>query len=160
MQFRGFFSGGATSNRGYGYNEVGPHARVPSTTADGGTDAENAPLVPIGGKLLWEASLELRIPFGESFGTVFFADAGDVTREHRLFRSEAQRLHLSAGFGLRYVTPVGPLRFDVGYRVPCLQVLGVCRERAAEGWPDDEPRPAKLFDVLPVAVNLAIGEAF
>ncbi|WP_437279390.1 POTRA domain-containing protein [Sorangium sp. So ce375] len=160
MQFRGFFSGGATSNRGYGYNEVGPHARVPSTTADGRTDAENAPLVPIGGKLLWEASLELRIPLGESFGTVFFADAGDVTREHRLFRSEAQRLHLSAGFGLRYVTPVGPLRFDVGYRVPCLQVLGVCRERAAEGWPDDEPRPAKLFDVLPVAVNLAIGEAF
>ncbi|WP_437581841.1 autotransporter assembly complex protein TamA [Sorangium sp. So ce887] len=160
MQFRGFFSGGATSNRGYGYNEVGPHARVPSLTADENANAEDAPLVPIGGRLLWEASLELRIPLGESFGTVIFADASDVTREHRLFRPDAQRLHLSAGIGLRYTTPVGPLRFDVGYRVPCMQVLGVCHETQADGWPDDERRPGKLFDVLPVAVNLAIGEAF
>ncbi|WP_437756582.1 autotransporter assembly complex protein TamA [Sorangium sp. So ce1389] len=158
MQFRGFFSGGATSNRGYGFNEVGPHARVPSLTGQGDSK-EEAPLVPIGGRLLWEASLELRIPLGESFGTVIFADAGDVTRELSLFRSDAQRLHLSAGVGLRYTTPVGPLRFDVGYRVPCMQVLGKCTPGEA-GWPPDERVPEPLFKVLPIAVNLAIGEAF
>ncbi|WP_438026867.1 BamA/OMP85 family outer membrane protein [Sorangium sp. So ce233] len=159
MQFRGFFSGGATSNRGYGFNEVGPHARVPSPTATEDTNIEEAPLVPIGGRLLWEASLELRIPLGESFGTVIFADAGDVTRELSLFRSGAQRPHISAGVGLRYTTPVGPLRFDIGYRVPCLQVFGKCTP-GEEGWPEDERVPEALFDVLPIAVNLAIGEAF
>ncbi|WP_437734699.1 BamA/TamA family outer membrane protein [Sorangium sp. So ce1335] len=160
MQFRGFFSGGATSNRGYGFNEVGPHARVPSPTARGGTNAAaEAPLIPIGGRQLWEASLELRIPLGESFGTVIFADAGDVKRGFGLFRSGAQRPHVSAGVGLRYTTPVGPLRFDVGYRVPCLQVLGKCTPGEA-GWPDDERTPEALLDVLPIAVNLAIGEAF
>lgn len=159
MQFRGFFSGGATSNRGYGFNEVGPHARVPRLTGQGAGRAEDAPLVPIGGRLLWEASLELRIPLGESFGTVIFADAGDVTRELSLFRSGAQRPHLSAGVGLRYTTPVGPLRFDVGYRIPCMQVFGKCTP-GEEGWPSDERTPEALFDVLPIAVNLAIGEAF
>ncbi|WP_437339441.1 autotransporter assembly complex protein TamA [Sorangium sp. So ce394] len=159
MQFRGFFSGGATSNRGYGFNEVGPHARVPSLTGQGDTQGDEAPLVPIGGRLLWEASLELRIPLGESFGTVIFADAGDVTRELSLFRSGAQRPHLSAGVGLRYTTPVGPLRFDVGYRVPCMQVFGECTP-GEDGWPPDERTPDALFGVLPIAVNLAIGEAF
>lgn len=159
MQFRGFFSGGATSNRGYGFNEVGPHARVPSLTGQRDAGTADAPLVPIGGRLLWETSLELRIPLGESFGTVIFADAGDVTREYRLFRADAQRLHLSAGVGLRYTTPVGPLRFDVGYRIPCLQVLGVCSP-GGEGWPEDERILEPLFGVLPIAVNLAIGEAF
>ncbi|WP_437321957.1 autotransporter assembly complex protein TamA [Sorangium sp. So ce385] len=159
MQFRGFFSGGATSNRGYGFNEVGPHARVPSLTGQRDTQGDEAPLVPIGGRLLWEASLELRIPLGESFGTVIFADAGDVTRELSLFRAGAQRPHLSAGVGLRYTTPVGPLRFDVGYRVPCMQVFGKCTP-GEEGWPPDERTPDALFGVLPIAVNLAIGEAF
>ncbi|WP_437654240.1 BamA/OMP85 family outer membrane protein [Sorangium sp. So ce1182] len=169
MQFRGFFSGGATSNRGYGYNEVGPHARVPSPTASNTTDGTSrpeAPLVPIGGRLLWETSLELRMQIGESFGTVVFLDAGDVTREHKLFRSGAQRPHLSAGVGLRYVTPVGPLRLDVGYRVPCMQVIGMCYQTMEEAkkdektWPDGEGNPSLLFNVLPIAVNLAIGEAF
>ncbi|WP_437571219.1 autotransporter assembly complex protein TamA [Sorangium sp. So ce542] len=159
MQFRGFFSGGATSNRGYGFNEVGPHARVPSLTGRRDAQGDEAPLVPIGGRLLWEASLELRIPLGESFGTVIFADAGDVTRELSLFRSGVQRPHLSAGVGLRYTTPVGPLRFDVGYRVPCMQVFGKCTP-GEDGWPLDERTPDALFGVLPIAVNLAIGEAF
>ncbi|AUX39255.1 surface antigen [Sorangium cellulosum] len=166
MQFRGFFSGGATSNRGYGYNEVGPHARVPNQTGEEGETAQDAPLIPIGGRLLWEASLELRIPLGESFGTVVFVDAGDVSREYRLFRSGPERPHLSAGLGLRYTTPIGPLRLDVGYRIPCMQVLGVCSQTLAEAnknkeiWPEDEGSPGLLFDVLPIAVNLAIGEAF
>ncbi|WP_437928218.1 POTRA domain-containing protein [Sorangium sp. So ce291] len=159
LQFRGFFSGGATSNRGYGYNEIGPHARVRGLSGRRERTGETIPLLPTGGRLLWEANLELRMPLGESFGTVVFADAGDVTPGLTLFRPDEQRLHLSAGVGLRYITPVGPLRFDVGYRVPCMQVLGVCHEKQAEGWPPDERRPGKLLGV-PVAVNLAIGEAF
>ncbi|MGK4007718.1 POTRA domain-containing protein [Sorangium sp. So ce1036] len=153
MQFRGFFSGGATSNRGYGFNEVGPHGHVPSLTGERGAE------VPTGGRLLWETSLELRLRLGESFGTAIFADAGDVTRELSLFRDPGpQRIHLSAGVGLRYETPVGPLRLDVGYRVPCMQVLGVCDVEDVDAFRDENP--GKLFGVLPVAVNLAIGEAF
>ncbi|XYH98912.1 autotransporter assembly complex protein TamA [Sorangium sp. So ce1128] len=159
LQFRGFFSGGATSNRGYGFNEIGPHARVRGLSGRRERKGETIPLLPTGGRLLWEASLELRIPLGESLGTVVFADAGDVTPGLTLFRSGEQRLHLSAGVGLRYTTPVGPLRFDVGYRIPCMQVLGICSVDDPN-WPDDERQPGAILDVLPIAVNLAIGEAF
>lgn len=148
LQFRGFFSGGASSNRGYGYNEVGPHGDVRSLT---GIAESN---VPTGGLTLWEASLELRIPIVGSLGTAIFVDGSDVTRKTMFYR--LSRPHLSAGFGLRYATPVGPLRADVGYRIPCVQVLGVC---PGEDLPVNEGKPGTVAG-LPIAVSIAIGEAF
>jgi outer membrane protein insertion porin family/translocation and assembly module TamA len=61
------------------------------------------------------------------------------------------RLHLSCGLGGRYETPVGPVRLDLGYRIPGMQVLG----------PDDsgEGIPPTLFGA-PIAVHVGIGEAF
>lgn len=148
LQFRAFFSGGPNSNRGYNFNDVGPHGAVPSLT---GVRDE---IVPTGGLSLWESSVELRIPISGDFGTTLFVDGSDITRGVSSFR--LTRPHLSAGAGLRYATPIGPLRVDVGYRIPCAQVLGVC---PGEAMPTDEGEPQLVLG-LPIAVSIAIGEAF
>lgn len=149
LQFRAFFSGGANSNRGYGYNEIGPHAKVQSLTG-----RESEEVVPTGGLSLWESSLELRFPISGDLGATIFVDASDVTRNEVSFR--LKRPHLSAGLGLRYGTPVGPLRVDLGYRIPCAQVFGVCPDEAL---PDNEGTPGTVLG-LPIAVSIAIGQAF
>ena len=149
LSFRGFFSGGASSNRGYGYHGVGPHSPVNSLFQSVEDISCN---VPTGGLGLWEASLEVRFPIIGSLRGSIFLDGSDVTRT--LAQMRLTRPHLSAGLGLRYDTPVGPLRVDVGYRLPCAQELGTCRERLP-----DEGDPGNVFG-LPIAVSVAIGEAF
>lgn len=157
-QFRAFFSGGQSSNRGYAYNGVGPHEQVSSKSLE---------LLPTGGNRLWEASAELRFPITGKFGSAVFVDASDVSRD--VFRLSSP--HLSAGIGLRYETPVGPFRADFGYRIPCMQLVGHCEPvydplaHAKPGFlPGDYLSPATgaagaVFG-LPIAVSVAIGEAF
>lgn len=116
--------GGAQSNRGFLAGELGAG--------------------PQGGLRRWESAFELRVRLGESFGVVGFFDMGDVNRGERLL---FEQTHPSAGFGLRYLTLVGAIRFDVGFR------LG---EAAAEA---NEDADLLLFDV-PGAMHLTIGEAF
>jgi outer membrane protein insertion porin family/translocation and assembly module TamA len=64
---------------------------------------------------LWEASLELRYPIYDPLGRVF-CDAGDVSAQQVTLRFDY--LHLSCGGGLRYDTPIGPIRVDIGVRIP------------------------------------------
>jgi outer membrane protein insertion porin family/translocation and assembly module TamA len=161
MFLRGFFSGGTGSNRGYGSREIGPHGVVPfynpgQSEADlltncDPTGASYSPAscdLPLGGFTLWEASLELRYPlFGALTGTVF-TDASDVAPETLEYRFDHP--HLSVGAGLRYDTPVGPIRFDLGVRIP-----GAQAPRTA----DEVGQPSEILG-LPVAVSLGIGESF
>jgi len=72
----------------------------------------------------------------------------DVSDRKLNFRFD--RPHLSLGLGFRYDTPVGPIRFDAGYRVPGLQAP----LNAA-----DEGTPESMFG-LPIALSFGIGEAF
>jgi outer membrane protein insertion porin family/translocation and assembly module TamA len=150
LQLRGFFSGGPYSNRGYGYNEVGPHVTATCSAQVSTVNQSTAS----GGLSMWEASTELRVPIGVSFGTAFFVDASDVSPCEGLVR--VTHPHLSTGFGLRYDTPVGPLRADVGYRVPGAQAFDA-KLGCARDLPDYEPQPVLG---LPIAVSIAIGEAF
>jgi outer membrane protein insertion porin family/translocation and assembly module TamA len=84
---------------------------------------------------------------------VLFVDASDLNKEAGKFRLNVP--HLSPGFGLRYMTPVGPIRLDVGWRVPGAQMLGKRELPPEEGLPGDD-----LFGLFPGAIHLAIGEAF
>lgn len=153
--FRGFFSGGPTSNRGYPLRGVGPHDLIPylspagqSATAGGCNPNDPACLLPTGGLSLWEANAELRWIASGPFSTALFCDAGDVSPFSVDLRFN--RPHLSCGAGARYDTPVGPIRLDVGYRIPGLQApAGDVFER----------EPARLLG-LPIAVAFGIGEAF
>jgi outer membrane protein assembly factor BamA len=157
MFMRGFFAGGSGSNRGYAVREIGPRGRVPfynygqsnvaiDCAVEGADPAVCA--LPLGGFTLWEASVELRFPLAGALSGNVFADAADVSARRADFRL---RPHLSAGFGVRYDTPVGPIRLDLGYRIPGLQ---------APADAPDEVRPRKGPFGTPIALSFGIGESF
>jgi len=170
VYFRGFFSGGPSSNRGFPLRGIAPHGVVPfldpasasTQVALGcvpGTSTYNVAKcsVPIGGFTQWEASMEFRFDVSGPFGTAVFCDAGDVSAQQVDLRFD--HLHLACGAGARYDTPVGPLRLDVGYRIQPLQVLGYANETVAAAHdPTEGTQP--LFLGIPLAVSFGIGEAF
>jgi outer membrane protein assembly complex protein YaeT len=94
-----YFLGGATSIRGWGRYEVSP-------LIDG---------QPVGGNSMLAISEEVRATIRGNFGGVLFFDAGNVWAESWGFKRGD--LKYSVGPGLRYQTPVGPIRFDVGYQL-------------------------------------------
>jgi outer membrane protein assembly factor BamA len=106
--------------------------------------------VPLGGLSLWEASIELRIPIVEPFGTAVFCDASDVAS--RMLTLRLDYPHLSCGLGLRYDTPIGPVRLDVGVRIPGAQI-------PAGADPRLEGDPGTFFGA-PLAIAFGLGEAF
>lgn len=148
LQFRGFYSGGPTSNRGYIFNGVGLHSNVPLRQTGAG------PWTATGGLTLWETALELRISVTDKLGGVLFLDGSDVTSGIGDIRLD--RPHLSAGLGVRYATPVGPVRLDLGYRLPCAQAIGECDE-ANIGL---DVAHFGYTGGLPLVTTIAIGEAF
>jgi outer membrane protein assembly factor BamA len=179
LQFRGFFSGGANSNRGYPYNGAGPHMRVPFLAGLSSADATQANLaIAVGGATIWEGSVELRFPIVDKLGATLFFEGSNVGLKLEDFFRSFGAPHFSTGFGLRYLTPVGPLRADFGVRIPCLQVLSVphpCRPVYDPNLETQIPA-ATAADLarylgpafgtagtvfsLPLAISIAIGEAY
>ena len=147
---RGFFSGGPSSNRGYGLDEVG--LRDCAKLADGTRQVGAGCSVIVGGASVWEGSVELRVDLGEKVTAVLFADTSDVSRD--VFDVRLGYPHLSVGPGLRYETPVGPLRFDLGVRVPGAQKLG------GELDPREAPLDLSLGLRAPFALHVSLGDEF
>jgi outer membrane protein assembly factor BamA len=174
IYFRGLFSGGPSSNRGFPLRGVAPHAYVPflnpqtaSSQVNRHCDPGNPQLnekacaSPIGGFTEWEASAELRFVVSGPLGAAIFCDAGDVSQyvfpDSGSFRFNY--LHMSCGGGVRYDTPVGPLRLDVAYRIPWLQILGQNGEAEAVNYDPTYGTHPRPFD-LPINIAFGIGEAF
>lgn len=157
--FRGFFSGGPTQNRGYPLRGISPHDVVPFLTPELLADQLNTTCgpgrefdcrTPTGGFTLWEASSEFRFLITGPISVATFCDASDVSPHTTDIR--LTHLHLSCGGGGRYDTPVGPIRLDIGYRIPGMQVLG--------GLTPDEREPKTFPLGIPIAVHIGIGEAY
>jgi outer membrane protein insertion porin family/translocation and assembly module TamA len=182
VYFRGFFSGGPSSNRGYPLRGIAPHGVVPflspatATTQVGlGCDPNNPKdipnlasaqcSVPIGGFTQWEASAEVRFQSSSPLGVALFCDAADVSQNQADFRPGY--LHLACGIGGRYDIPqVGPIRLDLGYRVQPLQVIGYANESDVFAAHPTEGLPPTFFNLprgnifSPIAIAFGIGESF
>jgi outer membrane protein insertion porin family len=99
-----FFAGGDTTIRGFALDSVG----IPGKTLD--QDG-----VPIGGNGLVIFNAELRAPVSGGLGVVGFLDSGNVfVRASDLDLGE---LRSAVGSGIRYKSPFGPIRFDLGFKV-------------------------------------------
>jgi translocation and assembly module TamA len=96
-----FYAGGSATIRGYDYQSVGPQF------ADG---------TPEGGTAIDAGTIEYRQRFGGSLGTALFVDAGQVNASASPFQGS---LKIGAGVGLRYYTPIGPIRVD--FAVPVVK---------------------------------------
>lgn len=122
-----FFLGGATSVRGWGRYEISPLSGAG---------------FPIGGLSMAQATTELRVPLGGKFGAVGFIDAGQVGYDTWDF--DLSQMRYAIGPGLRYETPIGPIRVDVGYQLNPIDHLLV----------EGEPQKRRF------RVHFSIGQAF
>jgi outer membrane protein insertion porin family len=124
-----FFAGGGTSLRGFALNQAGPR--------------DSSTGYPIGGQALIALNQEVRFPMhlpfiGSQLGGAIFYDGGNVFSQlsHITFRyrpptpifdtptqceynctNELNYFSHTVGFGVRYATPVGPIRVDLGYQI-------------------------------------------
>jgi outer membrane protein insertion porin family len=132
--FARFFLGGIFDVRGFRFRTIGP--RMPLTRV---TDPNSPPILNganIGGNLEYYQNLELEFPIVEAVGIkgVFFTDAGNAWNLERVycrtgsrgvpydatnpcfsFPGDLANLRTSWGFGIRWFSPLGPLRFEWGF---------------------------------------------
>jgi outer membrane protein insertion porin family len=98
-----FFAGGDTTIRGFALDTVG----APNTISDTG--------FPRGGNAVLILNGELRVPVWRDLGAAFFVDGGNVFAHVTEF--DFGELRGSAGFGIRYRSPLGPIRLDLGFKL-------------------------------------------
>jgi outer membrane translocation and assembly module TamA len=111
-----FFSGGADSLRGFPINAAGPQTTgVLCTKADDPSTCTAKVLLPTGGPQIFVLNSEGRFPIHllQNLSGVFFYDGGNVF-DHIGFGRFFSQYSNTLGFGLRYRTPVGPIRIDIG----------------------------------------------
>jgi len=106
--FKRYFVGGSSSVRGWGRYQVSP------LTEDG---------LPVGGRSMVDASTEVRFGVRGRLSAVLFVDGGNVWED----AFQYGKLRWAVGPGVRYNTPIGPIRFDIGKQlnpIPGLVING------------------------------------
>lgn len=189
-----FYAGGARSVRGYGENQLGPRVLTVAPAAldsAGGVAACTAPDAtaagcnlqkvpndaftprPLGGTRVVEGSVEFRFPVWGQLGGAVFVD-GATVGEGGINPLARGKTAVTPGFGVRYRSPVGPIRVDLGIKPTLTEELPVVTQTTdAEGFNQIVPLPltkqynpvgegdgilAQLANRL--QLHLSIGEAF
>ncbi|HSC26389.1 MAG TPA: POTRA domain-containing protein [Vicinamibacterales bacterium] len=112
-----FFAGGDSTIRGYALDTVG----APDTITPNG--------FPTGGNAVLIANGELRVTVWGALGAAIFVDGGNVFR--RVTDFDLGELRGSVGFGLRYRSPIGPIRVDLGFKLDRREIGGTLERRTA-----------------------------
>jgi outer membrane protein assembly factor BamA len=113
-----YFSGGGTSLRSFPIDEAGPQRIVPfCNVLQNQTGCVNV-TVPVGGRQLLILNSEVRFPLRmmKNLGGVVFYDGGNVYNAIN-FNTLFSNFTNTVGIGLRYSTPIGPVRIDLGHNL-------------------------------------------
>ncbi len=205
-----FYAGGSQSVRGFGENQLGPRVLTIDpdvlrgrTVTDDVVSYVCAPSVPImecsvnaphlqdrdfqvrplGGTTLLEGSVELRIPIRRAVVGAVFVD-GAILGEASLGSITTGTAAITPGFGVRYESPVGPIRVDLGVRPTLRRAIPVITQisdstgqrslvrlgamtECADGasgcrtFPDPEEQQSTVRRILRrLTLHLSIGQAF
>ncbi len=112
-----FYGGGANSMRGFSERRLSPLLEVPVPGTDQSVPNPPTETVPIGGNGMFTGSFEARYSVLENLRVAAFVDVGQVTSG--LFGlSDLPGVLWAVGAGLRYLTPIGPIRLDIARRLP------------------------------------------
>lgn len=114
-----FFSGGGSTLRGFSLDGAGPQKTIPACGNPNNKATCTFINVPVGGDELAIVNSEFRIPtpfIYPNLGVALFYDGGNVF-QHIGFSHLGANWSNSIGFGLRYSTPVGPIRLDIGHNL-------------------------------------------
>lgn len=108
-----FFAGGRSTHRAYRRDLLGVPGETLLLVPDAAAGAQRR--VPIGGNGLLLANIDYRFPVAGGVGGTLFFDAGNVFGQWDDI--SAAELELGAGVGVRYLSPIGPLRLEVGWKL-------------------------------------------
>jgi outer membrane protein insertion porin family len=125
-----FFAGGDTTVRGFVLDRLGTCANPP--VCDPETDTLSDRGFPTGGNGLVVLNVELRTAYWKGLSGVGFVDVGNVFR--RVNQIDLSELRPAVGFGVRFRSPIGPVRGDLGFNVnprtlPSPELASSVRER-------------------------------
>jgi outer membrane protein insertion porin family/translocation and assembly module TamA len=184
-----FYAGGSRSVRGYGENQLGPRVlTIPASklrendpacasaadirTCDPnveGLDRLDFETRPLGGNFVAETSAEFRFPLWRQIFGAAFIDAGYVSQRTNP-ELPTSKAAITPGFGVRYRSPVGPIRVDLGINPGLSETLPVLTDAIIDGEKRlvtlDERRRFKpvgrgAWGILDrMVLHLSIGEAF
>jgi len=166
-----FYGGGPNSVRGYARNGLGPQVYVTTdttqvdTTVAGGKIFSGVTAAPTGGNSAFVLNAELRFPspiFAQRMRLGLFVDVGQVwERGDELVAIQGVRV--TPGAGVRFTTPLGPVRVDVAYngygaeRGPLLLQSGDSIVQIRPEYPPADPRKSFWKRLV---LQLAVGQAF
>lgn len=143
-----FYAGGTASVRGFSRRELGPKRAIVSEPS-AGSRQQSVTFVPVGGKAMLTFNVELRQQLDrllKGFGVATFLDGGQVWSGLQSLNS--RDIQYSTGGGIRYQTPIGPIRVDLAYVLnptdQDLNILDGIQEIAGRRW----------------RIHFSIGQAF
>jgi outer membrane protein insertion porin family len=163
-----FYGGGPNSVRGYARNELGPRVYVSDSLVVAGSETTfyNVQTAPTGGNAIFVLNTEFRFAtplFPDRMRVAVFVDAGQVWERGDELRT-VRGVRVTPGAGLRFATPLGPVRIDAAYN-------GYAAEPGPLYFQDKngnltlvpnvtyQPAPATSFWQR-VVVQFAVGQAF